>query len=80
VDAGSDPDIDTIGPGPSLQGPLDRKGGLERRWSAIEDREELIRASVDLAATHPMHGAPDDGADLSQEGSVPVAESLEKVG
>src|SRR2546429_545365 len=49
-------------------------------WSAIEDREELIRASVDLAATHPMHGAPDDGADLSQEGGVPIAESLEKVG
>src|SRR6267378_3639304 len=73
MDAGSDPDIDTIGPGPSVQGPLDRNRGLERGWSAIENREELIRASVDLAATHPMHRAPHDGADLSQEGGVAIA-------
>src|SRR5712692_9722553 len=80
MDAGSESDIDTIRPGPSLYGPLDGMGNLERRRSAIEDREELIRASVDLAATRPVHGAPDDGADVGQQGGVPIAQSLEEAG
>ena len=50
MEAGSEPDLDTIGPGPFLHGPFDGKGGLERRRSAIEDCENFIPASIDLAA------------------------------
>jgi hypothetical protein len=67
MDAGPHPDIDPLGPGTLPQGPLDRQRGLERRGSALEDREELIRARVDLAATRAMDGAPEDGTDLGEK-------------
>jgi len=44
------PHLQIIGPGAAAERPLDGHRRLDRRRGAIEDREELVSARIDLAA------------------------------
>src|SRR6266540_6418310 len=59
MNADTDLDLDLVGPSPRPRRPCDRQSGLERLRRPIEDREEFVRASIDLSAAHPTHGKTD---------------------
>src|SRR5712691_6302759 len=80
VDPGSDPAFQIVQPGPSAHRALDASRRLDRRNDLLEDREELNRAGVDLAAAGSKHRLPDDAPDIVQQVRVAIAELPEKSG
>ena len=80
MDTGSDPAFQIVQPGPSLHRALDAHRRLDRRNDLLEDREELIRAGVDLATARSKHRVPDDAPDVVQQVRVAIAELPEKSG
>ena len=59
---------------------LDGEGGVEGRRRLLEGGEELIAASVDLAAPGSLDGESQEAAKLAQQGSVPLAEPMQQLG
>src|SRR2546427_465213 len=80
VDPGSDPAFQIVQPGPGAHCALDAYRRLDGRNDLLEDREELIRAGVDLATAGTKHRVPDDVPDVVQQVRVAVAELPEKRG
>ena len=67
-------------PGARAELALDLDRRLDGRRPALEHREELVRARIDLAAVRARHGGAEDASDGVQDGAVLVAEFAEQGG
>src|SRR5260370_24524153 len=59
---------------------LNRKRGIQGRRRLLEDREQLVRAGVDLAATRLADPATEQPADIGQQPGVAIAKVPHQTG
>src|SRR5262249_30984152 len=80
IDARAQPDLASLRQGAGAHRLLDGEGRGESGPRAGKDGEELVGPSVDLAAARMMDAGPDDGAEVGEEGGVPVTDLLKEPG
>jgi hypothetical protein len=80
MESGTNPDLEATGPGSLAHRALDAQGRLDRGAGALEDGEELVCAGVDLMATGPDHGVPDDAAHIVQQAAIAGTQSIQNRG
>ena len=76
----SQPHVDSSGPGTFMHCPLDRERGLECCRGTLEDREEVVRASIDLATTGATHRGAHETADVGEQRRVELVEASKQLG
>ena len=60
--------------------PLDGERRLDRSGRLLEDREQLVRPRVHLAAAGAANSGPDEPADVGQDPGVAIAQPLHQLG
>jgi hypothetical protein len=65
---------------PSAHSTLDGDSRIERGGGSLERGEELVAASVDLAAASSLHSWPQQTAKLVQHGAITISEPVKQLG
>src|SRR5439155_22397403 len=78
VDSGPDAALNVVAPGLARQRAMDADRRVDCREHLFEDREELVGAGVDLAATAPPDRLPDDAPNLVQQTPIRIAHPPEQ--
>src|SRR5258706_3724912 len=78
MDPDADADLDTVGPLVLLKRSLDAHRCIERTRWLTEDREEFIRARVDLVTAAVAHALAYQRPHVTQERRIPITELLKQ--